>query len=56
MIWLGWSSRERTKVLAPSATPCAWLPAEEHTTPRSRCSGVNEASLLNAPRSLKENT
>ncbi len=41
---------------ADSATPCAWLPAEAAITPRLSSSGVSEAILLYAPRSLKEKT
>ena len=31
---------------AASATPCAWLPADDAITPRARSSGPSEASLL----------
>ena len=47
---------ERTRWEAASATPCAWLPAEEQMTPRASCSADSEAILLYAPRSLNENT
>ena len=39
---------------AASATPCAWLPAEEHTTPRARSSSERRESLLSGPRILYE--
>jgi hypothetical protein len=45
-----------TRCLAASATPCAWLPAEEQITPLARCSSVKSAILLYAPRSLKDFT
>ena len=31
---------------APSATPCAWLPALAQITPRASCPGVRCAILL----------
>src|SRR5215210_7079474 len=37
---------------AASATPCAWFPAEEQTTPRARSSRDNRASFTSGPRSL----
>ena len=39
---------------AASATPCAWLPAEDAMTPQARSSGVRLAILIYAPRTLKE--
>ena len=36
------------------ATAAPWLPLEAATQPAARCFGVNESSLLNAPRSLNE--
>src|SRR5919106_367341 len=39
---------------AASATPCAWFPAEEQTTPRARSSSDSRASLTSGPRSLYE--
>lgn len=47
---------QRTSVRAASATPCAWLPAEEQITPASSCSLLSCAILLYAPRSLKDLT
>ncbi len=41
---------------AASATPCAWLPADEQITPRLSSSRVRPDILLYAPRSLNENT
>src|ERR1700758_1637040 len=42
------------RILAAAATPCAWLPDENATTPPLRAlSGIDE-SLLKAPRNLKE--
>ena len=41
---------------AARATPCAWLPAEAATTPRSASAGASRAILLYAPRTLNENT
>ena len=41
---------------AASATPCAWLPADEQMTPAVSCSGVRLAILLKAPRNLNEKT
>ena len=41
-------------MLAASATPCAWLPAEEHTTPRRRSSSVSCVNLFSGPRILYE--
>ncbi len=49
-------STELTRCDAASATPCAWLPAEEQMTPRRSCSADSDAILLYAPRSLNENT
>src|SRR3989337_881417 len=37
---------------AASATPCAWLPDENATTPRRRCSSLNWLMVLYAPRNL----
>jgi hypothetical protein len=42
------------RCLAASATPCAWLPAEEAITPRVREAGLRRAILLYAPRHLNE--
>jgi hypothetical protein len=39
-------------IRAASATPCAWLPDENATTPRSRSAVVRASSLLRAPRIL----
>src|SRR5919106_3217756 len=39
---------------AASATPCAWFPAEEQTTPRARSSSDNRSSFTSGPRSLYE--
>src|ERR671911_27126 len=39
---------------AASATPCAWFPAEEQTTPRARSSSDNRAIFTSGPRSLYE--
>ena len=39
-----------------SATPWAWLPAEQAMTPRQRSSSDSDAILLYAPRILKEKT
>jgi hypothetical protein len=39
---------------AASATPCAWLPADEQTTPRRFCSSVSCANLFIGPRILYE--
>ncbi len=41
---------------AARATPCAWLPALAHVTPRASRAGDRLAILLYAPRSLNENT
>src|SRR5437868_13291486 len=38
-------------IFAARATPCAWLPAEEQTTPRRFCSSGISANLLSGPRS-----
>ena len=43
-------------LLADSATPWAWFPADEHMTPLSSCSFVSLAIMLYAPLSLNENT
>ena len=40
--------------LACRATAWAWLPADIATTPRARSAADSKASLLAAPRSLKE--
>ena len=40
--------------LAACATPCAWLPDENATTPPARFSGAIEESLLKAPRNLND--
>ena len=37
---------------AASATPCAWLPAEEQMTPRRFCSSLSCANLFIGPRIL----
>ena len=39
---------------AASATPCAWLPADEQITPRRFCSSVSCANLFIGPRILYE--
>ena len=39
-------------LLQAKATPCAWLPADAHTTPLGVSSGVSEARKLYAPRTL----
>ena len=39
-------------IRAASATPCAWLPADEQTTPRFFCSSDISANLLSGPRIL----
>src|SRR3954466_1129104 len=41
-------------IRAARATPCAWLPADEQTTPRSRSSSVSSDSLFSGPRILYE--
>ncbi len=43
-------------ILAASATPCAWLPADEQTTPRRLSSSDISANLLSGPRILYEPT
>src|SRR6185503_125277 len=43
-------------IFAASATPCAWLPAEEQTTPRRLSSSDISANLLSGPRILYEPT
>ena len=44
------------RLVAESATPCAWLPAEQATIPFASALSGSDAILLYAPRSLKENT
>src|SRR5215470_16035635 len=39
---------------AARATPCAWLPADEQTTPRARSSSESSDSLFSGPRILYE--
>src|SRR6266545_3004864 len=47
--------RARTPALrAAHATACPWLPALAATTPAARCSVLRVATLLTAPRTLKE--
>src|SRR3954468_6983712 len=41
-------------IRAARATPCAWFPAEEQTTPRSRSSSESSDSLFSGPRILYE--
>ena len=43
-------------ILAASATPCAWLPADEQTTPRRFSSSESCANLFSGPRILYEPT
>ena len=43
-------------ICAASATPCAWLPADEQTTPRRFCSSGISANLFSGPRILYEPT
>ena len=42
------------KALAASATPCAWLPADDAITPQARSSSLRLAILIYAPRTLNE--
>src|SRR5882757_7247900 len=42
------------RILAAAATPCAWLPDENATTPPLRAFSGIEDSLLKAPRNLNE--
>src|SRR5882762_1834463 len=42
------------RILAAAATPWAWLPDENATTPPLRLSCGIDASLLKAPRNLNE--
>src|ERR1700735_4221366 len=42
------------RILAAAATPCAWLPDENATTPPLRASSGIDDSLLKAPRNLNE--
>src|ERR1700674_2438234 len=42
------------RILAPAATPCAWLPEENATTPPPRFAMGIDDSLLKAPRNLNE--
>jgi len=39
---------------AASATPCAWLPADEQITPACCCSRASWGSLFDGPRILYE--
>ena len=41
-------------IAAASATPWAWFPADEQTTPRSRSSCVSRVSFTSGPRILYE--
>ena len=50
-IWAG-----TPRFAAASATPWAWLPAEEHITPLAIASVLAEKIAFAAPRTLKENT
>src|SRR5436190_9823548 len=43
-------------IFAASATPCAWLPADEQTTPRRFCSSGMSANLFSGPRILYDPT
>src|SRR6266702_7697087 len=43
-----------SRIYAAAATPWAWLPEENATTPPARLSCGIEATLLKAPRNLKE--
>ena len=45
--WMPW-------ICAASATPCAWLPADEQTTPRRFWSSVRYVNLFSGPRILYE--
>src|ERR1700761_84953 len=42
------------RILAAAATPCAWLPEENATTPPARALAGIDDSLLKAPRNLNE--
>src|SRR5436190_20586153 len=42
------------RIFAAAATPCAWLPEENATTPPLRLACGIEDSLLKAPRNLNE--
>src|ERR1700761_5514506 len=42
------------RILAAAATPCAWLPEENATTPPLRALIGIDDSLLKAPRNLNE--
>src|SRR5690242_376619 len=42
------------RICAAAATPCAWLPEENATTPPARALVGIDESLLKAPRNLKE--
>lgn len=43
-----------SRIFAAAATPWAWLPEENATTPPARLSCGIENTLLKAPRNLKE--
>src|SRR5258707_8348929 len=42
------------RICAAAATPCAWFPDENDTTPPPRASCGIDDSLLNAPRNLND--
>src|SRR4051794_40965773 len=42
------------RICAAAATPCAWLPEENATTPPTRSAGGIDDSLLKAPRNLND--